>query len=105
MRGWIVLFALLLAGCGKSQPKASLSAEQAATEAIRLANDKAFALYQSRPFQPGKPAQFVAGHWIWSDQRGFGYGDIQATVELTTNGAPQNVHVSVLDNRAILGGF
>ena len=94
----LITLAFLLAGCESSRQSASLSAEQAATQAIRLANDKAFTLYHGRPFQPGQPAQFVAGHWIWSDRRGFGQGDIEASVELAVDGGPQKVEVTWFSN-------
>src|SRR5262245_44949650 len=94
----ILTLAFLLAGCGKSW----MPAEQAAAQAMRLANDKAFELYKTRPFKPGQPAQFVGGHWIWTDRRGFGIGDIQATVDLSADGTPQKVDVSLLDSRPIL---
>jgi hypothetical protein len=97
----LIAFAFLLAGCTRSRQSTSLSAEQATTQAMRLANDKAFTLYQSRPFQSGRPAQFVAGHWIWSDLRGFGHGDMQASVSLAMDGAPQKVDVNYLDSRPI----
>src|SRR5215471_4646482 len=98
----IITLAFLLAGCVSSRERASLSAEQAAAQAVHLANDKAFTLYQRRPFQPGPPAQFVAGHWIWSDRRGVGRGDMEATVELATDGTPRNVDVTLLDSQPIL---
>ena len=98
----VITLVFLLAGCASSPQSASLSAEQAATQALRLANNKAFTLYHSRPFQLGQPAQFVAGHWIWSDRRGFGHGDIQASVELAVDGRPQKVGVIFLDSRPIL---
>jgi hypothetical protein len=98
----IITLAFLLVGCASSRQSASLSAQQAATQAIGLANDKAFAVYQTRPFKLGQPAQFVAGHWIWSDRRGYGRGDLQASVELAVDGTPQKVDVTLLDSRPIL---
>jgi len=95
----IIALTLLLASCESSRQGPSLSAGQAATQAMRLANDKAFALYQSRPFQDGKPAQLVAGHWTWSDQRGYGHGDIQATVELAKDGSTNNVSIQLLGSQ------
>ena len=95
----IIALTLLLASCESSRQSPSLSAEQAATQAMRLANDKAFTLYQSRPFHAGQPAQLVAGHWIWSDLRGFGHGDVQATVELAKDGSTNNVNVQLLDSQ------
>jgi len=71
-----------LAASWDTRPSASLTAEQAKAAAMRLANDQAFSLYHCRPFHDGQPAQFVAGHWLWVEQQGFGHSDIQATVEL-----------------------
>ncbi|MGO8931630.1 MAG: hypothetical protein ACLQU3_32655 [Limisphaerales bacterium] len=42
---FIVIFTLLLVGCASTRQTASLTAEQANTVALRLANDKAFTLY------------------------------------------------------------
>jgi hypothetical protein len=95
----VITLAFLLAGCVSSRRSALLSAEQATTQAIRLANDKAFTLYSTRPFQQGQSAQFVARHWIWSDRRGFGHGDIQASVVLAADGTLQKVDVTFLDSR------
>lgn len=75
------------------------TAEQAATQAMRLANDEAFTLYHSRPFQAGQAAQFVGGHWIWSDRRGFGHGDIQAAVELAADCSTNHVDLQLLNDQ------
>jgi uncharacterized protein YcfL len=42
---FIIIFTLLLVGCASTRQSASLTAEQAKTVAMRLANDKAFTLY------------------------------------------------------------
>ena len=94
----IITLTFLLAGCESSRQSASLSAEQAATQAMRLANDKADTLFHHRPFRDSKPAQFTAGHWIWTDRRGAGLGDFQARVELAADGSTNNVDVQLLDD-------
>jgi len=101
----LITSVFVLAGCESSRQGASLTAEQAATKAIQLANEKAFTLYSRRPFERGQPAQMVAGHWVWLDRRGFGPGDFQASVELAVNGAPIKVDVTFLDSRTLAGGF
>jgi hypothetical protein len=97
------IWALMLVGCISTHPKATITAEQAGTIAMQLANDKAFSLYHCRPFQAGQPARFVAGHWIWFAWEGFGHTDIEAQVELAANGTANkvgcNVTVNILDNR------
>jgi uncharacterized protein YcfL len=93
---FIIIFAILLVGCASTQPGASLTAEQAKTVAMRLANDKAFTLYHCQPFRDGQPARLVAGHWVWVDQQGFGLGDIQATVELAADGSTHSVDLKLL---------
>jgi hypothetical protein len=95
----IASFAFLLAGCASSQRNASLNAEQARDVAIRLANDKASATYHCRPFHDGQPARFVAGHWVWTDEQGYGLCDLQATVELAINGLTNSTDIDLLDNR------
>jgi uncharacterized protein YcfL len=62
----VVILALILVGCESSRRSASLTAEQATADAVRLANEKASALYQHQPFVAGQPAQFVSGHWLWT---------------------------------------
>jgi hypothetical protein len=97
---FIVGFALLLVGCNTSTRQgASLTAEQAKTVAMRLANDKASTLYHCQPFRDGQPAQFVAGHWLWVARQGFGHGDIEATVELAANGSTNNVDLQLFDSQ------
>jgi hypothetical protein len=95
-----IIFALLLllAGCESSQRNVPLTAEQAKILAMRLANDKADMLFHHRPFQGGQSAHFAAGHWIWTDSRGVGILDYQATVDLAADGSTNNVAVQVLDS-------
>ncbi len=95
----IIILALLLAGCTSSRPGALLTTEQATSAAVRLANDKASAVYHSRPFQDGQPAQLVTGHWVWVGQGGYGHADIQATVELAADGSTNSVELQLLDNQ------
>ena len=100
----IALFALLLIGCGSPRQGAALTPEQAKARAVQLANDKAAALYQGRPFQDGQPARLMDGRWVWTDTRGFGHADIQATVELAADGSTNRVDVQLLDNQNLLQG-
>jgi hypothetical protein len=95
----ITVFAFLLVGCESSRQSASLTSEQARAAAIQLANQKADTLYHCQPFQDGQPARFTQGHWIWSDTRGYGREDIQATVELAANGSTNNVDIELFDNQ------
>ena len=97
----IIVVTLLLVGCTSTstRPSASLNAEQAKAVAMRLANDQAFTLYHCRPFHDGPPAQFVDGHWLWVERQGFGHSDIQATVELASDGLSHKVEVQVLDSQ------
>jgi hypothetical protein len=100
---WIIIFAVLLAGCESAHQSASLTAEQAKTAAIRLGNDKAFSLYRCQPFRDGgQSAQFVAGHWLWVDWQGFGPNDFQAMVELAADGSTNKVDVQLLDSKMLL---
>ncbi|HEX4349523.1 MAG TPA: hypothetical protein VH251_04020 [Verrucomicrobiae bacterium] len=96
---FIAVFTFLLAGCGSMQPKASLTAEQARTAAMQLANAKANALYHCQPFQDGQPVHFMQGRWMWTENRGLGQGDIEAVVELAADGSTNSVKVEFLDNR------
>jgi hypothetical protein len=83
---------------GQTEPSASLTAEQAKTLAMRLANDKADTLFHQRPFQGGQPAHFEAGRWVWTDSRGAGLEDFQATVELAADGSTNKVDIRLLDD-------
>jgi hypothetical protein len=94
-----IIFAFLLAGCASTYQSASLDGNQAASVALRLANDKASRLYRHQPFADGQPAQFVAGHWLWVERQGFGRGDIQATVELAADGSTNNVDLQLFDSQ------
>jgi hypothetical protein len=95
----IIIFAFFLVGCASTHQSATLTAEQAKTVAIQLANDRALTLYQCQPFQDGQSAQFVAGHWVWTERRGYGRGDIQAKVELAANGSTNSVDLQLLYNQ------
>jgi hypothetical protein len=95
----IILSALLLVGCTSTHQTTSLTADQAKAVALQLANDKASIIYHCQPFRDGQPARVVAGHWVWTEQRGYGHGDIQATVELAMDGSTHSVDVQLLDNR------
>jgi hypothetical protein len=95
----ILAFAFIFVGCESSRQGASLTADQANTLAMRLANDKASTLYQHQPFVVGQPAQFVAGHWLWVSRQGFGRGDIQATVELAMDGSTNQVELQLFDSQ------
>jgi len=101
----VILFALLLAGCTSTHQTSSLTADQAKTVAMRLANERASKIYHCKPFRDGQPASLVAGHWVWTDLQGYGRGDIQATVELAMDGSTRNVDLQLLENRAFNGGF
>ena len=95
----ILVLAFVLVGCESSRQSASLTADQAKTLAMRLANDKAATLYHSQPFVAGQPAQFVADHWLWVARQGFGRGDIQATVELAMDGSTNKVDLQVFESQ------
>jgi hypothetical protein len=102
----IIVLAFILVGCASSRQSASLTTEQATTTTMRLANDKASTLYQHRPFVAGQSAQFVAGHWLWVAQQGFGRGDIQARVELAADGSTNSVDLQLFESQNILSrGF
>ena len=99
----ILVLAFILVGCESSrQSVSSLTADQAKTLAMRLANEKAATLYHSQPFVAGQPAQFVADHWLWIARQGFGHGDIQATVELARDGSTNSVYIQLFDNQNLM---
>lgn len=98
----IVALWLLLVGCTSSRQGSSLTAEQAKTLALRLANNKATADYHCQPFRDGQPAQFRAGYWVWTEREAYGLGDIEARVELAPDGSPHKVELRLLDSRAPL---
>ncbi len=86
--------------CASSRQSASLTGARAKSLAIRLANAKAFALYQCQPFRDGQPAHFVDGRWVWTHEQGYGSGDIEATVELAADGSTRSVDVQLLDSKS-----
>lgn len=99
---FFILLVILLAGCASTPPQASLNVEQATRIARQLANDKAAGLYHWQPFLGSQPARFEANHWVWTEHQGFGYGDIQADVELAPDGTATKVEIQILDSRNIL---
>jgi hypothetical protein len=94
----IIFSALLLAGCASSPPGPALTAEQATSLAVQLANGKASALYQVQPFRDAQPARFKAGRWVWTDQRGVRHEDMQVAVELAADGSTNRVDLKVFDS-------
>ena len=99
----MVISAFLLVGCASKSHNASLTAEQAKSDAMRLANDKASVFYHCQPFRDGKPAQLEAGHWVWVGRQGYGHGDFQATVELAANGSTNKVDLQLFNSQDPLG--
>jgi hypothetical protein len=95
----LVVLAFVLIGCESSRQRASLTAEQAKTLAMRLANDKADTLYHRQPFHQSQPPRFEAGHWIWTERRGVGLEDIEATVELAADGSTNSVDIKLMDSK------
>ncbi len=98
----VLVLGVVLVGCESSRQRAPLTAEQATTVALRLANEKASTLYQHQPFVAGQPAQFVRDHWLWVAQQGFGHSDIQARVELAADGSTNNVSLQLFDSQNLL---
>ena len=96
----LIAVTVLLGGCAR-RDSAPLTAEQAQSIAVQLANSKASTLYRCQPFSRSQAARFTQGRWVWSDRQGYGAGDIEATVELAADGSTNSVDLKVLDNRAI----
>jgi hypothetical protein len=95
-----VLYVFALAGCETSHTGAQLTAGQAGALAVRLANDKADALFHHRPFMDNQRPAFESGHWVWSESHGVGLLDYEAKVELAADGSTNNVDLKVLDSAA-----
>jgi|SRR5580692_6633004 hypothetical protein len=104
MKTTYILFMLFLAGCTSTRPNQAMTAEQTTSLAMRLANDKAFTEYYCRPFHDGQPAQFQAGHWVWTDMEGLGKNDIRTSVELATDGSVDQVQLEILNNMDLVHG-
>jgi hypothetical protein len=90
-----------LSSQGGLEPLAALTAEQAKDFARNIANERARELYDCEPFWDGPPVRFVEGRWVWSDCRGRGPVDIEATVQFAADGSTNSVDVLMLDNRAL----
>ena len=75
-----------------------LSAAEAQALAQKLANESARALYDCEPFRNGPSPQLVQGRWVWHDSKGYGTGDIEATVKFGPDGANPEVNVIQLSN-------
>jgi hypothetical protein len=88
----LATFAVLVC-CVHAQQAPQLTAQQAKTIALQLSNDKAFALFNRRPFRDGQPVTFVAGHWVWRGLAGVGCYDLEAAVDLAANGSTNQVHL------------
>ena len=105
LKPWLLAtIALLVAGCGTpSESDSVLTAEQAQVMAVELANSNAVAVYHFEPFTNRSAVRFEQGRWIWTARVGYGFGDIEARVELADDGSTNSVHLRVLDNRQFAG--
>jgi hypothetical protein len=100
---YFIPLALALLGCSSTTTRTTtLTADQAGALAQQLANGKAQTLFKCQPFRNGPAASFVRGHWVWHDLRGYGGGDIEATVEFAVNGANPDIRILQLESRARL---
>ena len=79
-----------------------MTSAQAEAKAVELANEKAQALYNCQPFQKGRPAELVDGHWVWNEGRPYGAADLEATVKFAADGTDPEGTVNLLDSRLIL---
>jgi hypothetical protein len=95
---FVGVLAFIFVGCEGSRQSTPLTAEQATTYAMRLANDKAYTLFQHRPFVASQPAQFLAGHWLWVARQESERGDIDATVKLAADGSTNSVDLQFLNS-------
>ena len=96
----LVVLVVFLAGCSTSMRQwPNLSADQANALALKLANEKALAIYNCQIFQDTRTARFVQGHWEWSQRQGFGHCDLEATVKLAPDGSTNAVDVKLLDSQ------
>ena len=94
----IAISVLLLAGCESSWTPTPITAEQAATLSVQLANDKAELVYHRRPFENKEPATFEGGRWVWKASKGTGILDFWALVGLAADGSTNSVDVKLLDD-------
>jgi hypothetical protein len=100
-----IVIPVLMVGCAKSPQTNTLTASQAKSVAMRLANDEASKLYHCQPFQADRAPHFEAGRWVWTAHQGFGRSDVEARVELAVDGSTNSVAVQLLDSRTLEGGF
>jgi hypothetical protein len=104
----MVVLVVFLAGCStRMRQRPNLSADQADTLALKLANEKALTIYNCQIFQDARTARFVQGHWVWTQRQGFGHCDLEATVKLAPDGSTNAVDVKLLDseNRVFFKGI
>jgi len=95
----IAISVLLLAGCESSRTNNTrITAEQAASQCVQLANDKADTTFHRRPFENKLPAQFEDGRWVWNGSQGVGTLDYQAKVQLAADGSTNSVDVQLTDD-------
>jgi hypothetical protein len=79
----------------------AFTAEQARQFACALANERAKELYKCEPFSDGAAPDFIDGVWKWSNCRGHGLVDFEASVEFGADGSDPFVFILVLDNRTL----
>ena len=77
-------------------PGRPLSPQEAQDLACLIANQKARELYDCEPFTQLPPARFAEGCWMWSEYRGRGLLDLEATVQFCEDGSMPSVDVNVL---------
>jgi len=98
----IIALGLLFVGCSSAPPRpVALTADRATLLACQLANQEALTLYDCQPFSDGSPARFVQGRWVWGERRGWGYGDIEASVTLAADGSKPAIEVTYVQSTVL----
>ncbi len=78
----------------------ALTTAEATELAEKLANDRAEALYQCRPFFNTSPALPFGTGWSWQVRCGYRLVDFEARVTFDRYGSHPDVSIAVLDSRA-----
>jgi hypothetical protein len=98
----IILATFLLigvCGCSSLKKRHILDASEVAELAAKLANKEALQFYKVEPFlaSDAKPV-FFDGVWSWSAFKGFGRGDILASVSFKKDASEPEVSLRLLNS-------
>ena len=96
---YLIISLIALLGCrGPTEGRKTLTADQAIICGQQIANEKALALFNCKPFiRDVQLVKLNGTRWHWYCRAGFGSADIEDVVEFDDDGKNPKANVILLD--------